>query len=251
MAHRPKPNESKKAGLSDFSKLSPDSQFIITYLKEFVTSTICQKIEEKNTEIKKLSAELKAVNEKVRTLEDMVTIQKYELDEMKYPENKNFLVLSGPGLASVAETPAKLVTTTLQSKIGLSIDPAIITEAKTITIQPRNPTDATKKLVKFQLPYQTRTEITTKLANMKPNVYLNEALSPLKRKLQHRAFLVKKALPEKIRSTYFKNGILRINLKNGEETVTKKIHNDVEMDEFLRSINFTMPAMQVNEESTD
>ena len=236
------PQKIKNSELPDISKLSPDSQFIITYLKEFVTSTICQKIEEKNAVIENLSSQLKVVDEKVRKLENIVSMQKYELDELKFPENKKFLVLSGPGISSAEETPAKIVSATLQSKLALSIDPSVITEAKTIVLQPRNPTEQTRKLVRFQIPYHTRTEITNKLATMKPNVYMNEALSPLKRQLQHKAFLVKKALPNKIRSTYFKNGILRINLRDGEDT--KKIHNDVEFDEFLRSINFSMPVAQ-------
>ena len=130
-----KPNQSRNPSLPDLKKPSPDSQAIITYLKDFVTTTICQKIDEKNAEIQKLSDELKTVKEDVRKLEDTVMIQKYELDEIKYQENKNFMVLSGPGILQSDEAPANIITATLRNKIGLAVDSVAISEATTITLK--------------------------------------------------------------------------------------------------------------------
>ena len=50
--------------------------------------------------------------------------------------------------------------------------------------------------------------MTKKLASLKPNVYLNEASSPLKRELLKKIREVKAAIPEKIKSTFIKNGII-------------------------------------------
>ena len=97
-----------------------------------------------------------------------------------------------------------------------------------------------RKIYKFKIPYQKRVEITNLLAEKHPNVYVNEAISTLKRNLLHKAFLAKTALPDKIHSTYVKNGILRINPKGNSTDPAQpvKIRNEVELREFFKSINF-------------
>ena len=79
----------------------------------------------------------------------------------------------------------------------------------------------------------------------RPKVYINEALSPLKKKLQDKAKKAKVALPDKTKFIYFRNGILRIQQKDVEPL--RKIHNDVELEEFLKEIIFE-PAAASNDD---
>ena len=52
--------------------------------------------------------------------------------------------------------------------------------------------------------------MTEKLASLNPNVYLNEVSSPLKRALVRKIKEVKKAIPEKIKPTFIKNGTIHL-----------------------------------------
>ena len=224
---------------SAYNKLTKDSQSIVdvlkTYLQEFVTEVICKKIEEKNAEIEALREEVSTLKSNVQKLEEITTIQKFELDDIKHASNKDFLIMSGTGITHSPISPQSSVQITLKNKIGADVSLADITEASKLPA--KKTSDGNPKfLLKFKLPYATKTSIISKLAEKKPDIYINEALSPLKRDLLTQARAVKKALKTRIKSVYFKNGVLRINEVNGTSPV--KVLNQIGLNEYLKKINF-------------
>ena len=233
----------------DITKLNPDLQVVVRLIQSLEakmdenTKKTCEKIEDKAREVETLKTEVSSLKLQVCDLNKLVNAQQYELDNLKHPSNKEFLILSGPGIVNTESQPANIVSATLANKINHRISPDSITEASKIKIRASD--GSTKYLLKFKIPYQERTEITNKLVTVKPNVYINEALSPLKKKLHDKAKKAKVALPDKIKSIYFKNGILRVKQKDVEEL--RKIHNDVELEEFFKEINFE-PAAASNDE---
>ena len=231
----------------DFSKMSKETQFLANYFKQEMnenTDKLIQRMDEKDKIIEDLRKDVNSLQNTVKDLEAELNKQKYELDNIKHVDNKGFIILSGPGVHKSNQSPSKIIKSTMKSKLDIDIDDNSITEATKIT--PRNTsrspsatsTQLPDPLYKFKLPYEVQTEIISKLAIEKPNIYLNEALSPLKRELLKRAKEVKKALPKKIKSTYFKNGILRINEVDGQNNPVL-ILNDVQLDDYLKKINFT------------
>ena len=228
-------------------RLSSDSNVILKLLSEQYslqlkehTNKILKKIDEKDKLIANLQAEVNALNTKVLSLEDSLAIQNYEIDNLKYASNKDFLILSGPGILRSNQPPKKVICTTIRQKIGLTVAEDSIDEASVITPKPKpgadEETDSTKTLYKFKVPTNIKTEILKELATKHPDIYVNEALSPLKRALLARAREIKKALPRKIKSTYFKNGVLKINEKNENPPIS--ILNEVEFNNYLKVINF-------------
>ena len=221
-------------------KLSSESNAIIKLLSEQFSSQlkentdkILKKIDEKHKLIANLQTEVNALNTKVLSLEDSLIIQNYEIDNLKYASNKDFLILSGPGILRSNQPPKKVICTTIRQKIGLTVAEDSIDEASAITPKPKpgadEETDSTSKtLYKFKVPTNIKTEVLKELATKHPNIYVNEALSPLKRALLARARQIKKALPSKIKSTYFKNGVLKINEKNENPAIS--IRNEVEFN---------------------
>ena len=233
----------------DITKLNPDLQVVVRLIQSLEvkmdenTAVTCAKIEEKAKEVEALKSEVASLKSDVTELHKLVNAQQYELDNLKFSSNKEFLILSGPGISNTESEHAKIVSATLANKINHRIAPQTITEATKIKI--RSNDASTKYLIKFKVPYNERTEITNKLVTVKPNVYVNEALSPLKKQLHEKAKKAKAALPNKIKSVYVKNGILRIKQVDLEDI--RKIHNDVELEHFFRELNFE-PATASNDE---
>ena len=106
-------------------------------------------------------------------------IQMYEIDNLKHATNKDFLILNGPGVLQSDESAAKIVKKTIAHRTSVDVDLTKITEAVKIPV--KNPRNTKESLIlKFKSPYDTRVEVTNKLVSKKPDIYLNEALSPLK-----------------------------------------------------------------------
>ena len=201
------------------------------------TETILNKISEKDAIIEGLRNEVSTLRGSLNSLQAEFNQQKYEVDNLKHISNKDFLILSGPQVLKSDQTPAKIISATLKLKTEIDVREEHITEATKITPKKSTRNQNPNPLYKFKIPYKIRTEVISKLAIKKPQVYLNEALSPLKRNLLKRAREVKEALPEKIKSTYVKNGVLRINEVDGDTPI--QILNDVQLDEYLVKINFS------------
>ena len=201
------------------------------------TETILNKISEKDAIIEGLRNEVSTLRDSLNSLQAEFNQQKYEVDNLKHISNKDFLILSGPQVLKSDLTPAKIISSTLKLKTEIDVREEHITEATKITPKKSTRNQNPDPLYKFKIPYKIRTEVISKLAIKKPQVYLNEALSPLKRNLLKRAREVKEALPEKIKSTYVKNGVLRINEVDGDTPI--QILNDVQLDEYLVKITFS------------
>ena len=226
-------------------KLSSDMQYLIKYLDDKLqsnTDAILQKIDEKDEKIANLEKEVSSLKSTISKLERDQLIQQYEMDDLKFASNKDFLILSGPGVQQ-GNDPINCIKSTIQLKTGIVIGDNTISEASTIT--PKNPTS--KKMFKFKLKHETKVEIVLQLAEKHPDVYLNEAISPLKRRLLTKASSVKAALPQKIKSVYFRNGLLRIN-EVGENAPKNTIRSEVELIDYFKKLNFSPPV--VNAEDT-
>ena len=224
----------------DRSKLNKDTQILMSYFEEKMkenTEIILNKISEKDAVIEELQAEVATLRGSLKNLEAELNQQKYEVDNLKNISNKDFLILSGPQVLKSDLNPAKIISSTLKLKTEVDVREEHITEA--VKIEPKKSTKNPNPnpLYKFKMPYKLRTEVISKLATKQPQVYLNEALSPLKRNLLKRAKEVKAALPDKIKSTYFKNGVLRINEVEGDAPI--QILNDVQLSEYLAKIDFS------------
>ena len=203
------------------------------------------KIDQKDKKIKRLATEVSDMKKEIDALKEANIIQKYEIDELRYSSNE-YVVLNGPGVPKSSESAQKIVKKTLQAKTGINVDMKNITEASKITI--KNQQNQERYILKFKLPNETRIEVTKKLASLKPNVYLNEASSPLKRELLKKIREVKKAIPEKIKSTFIKNGIIHL-YEVGSQTAIK-IPHEIAWEKYLTRINF-QEASDSDEESDD
>ena len=171
--------------------MSKETQFLPNYFKQQmndITEKLIQRMDEKDKIIEDLRKDVNSLESTVKDLETELNKQKHELDNIKHAANKEFVILSGPGVHKANQPPAKIIKSTLRSKVGIDIEESSIKEATKIA--PRNTVrtpsatsgqSSPDPLYKFTKLQKYRTEIITKLASEKPDIYLNEALSPLKK----------------------------------------------------------------------
>ena len=218
-------------------KVSKESKFLVQFMEKYVTEAICLKIDKKDKEIQRLSSEVSDMKKEIDVLKEANIIQKYELDELRFASNKDFVVLNGPGVPKKSsETAQKIIKKTIQAKTGISIDIKDITEATKIPIKNRENSEESL-ILRFKIPSETRTEVTKKLASLRPNIYLNEASSPLKRALLSKIRVVKSALAGKIKSAFIKNGTILLYEEGSKSAIS--IPHEIAWEKYLKKINFS------------
>ena len=75
-------------------EVSKESKFLVQFMEKYVTEAICFKIDKKDKEIRWLSSEISDID----VHKEANIVQKYELDELRFASNKDFVVLNGPGV---------------------------------------------------------------------------------------------------------------------------------------------------------
>ena len=121
----------------NFSKLNQDTQFLIKSFNEQLrinTEKIFEKIGETDRIIEQLQSDVSLLQSTVEKHETNISDLWYEMDNIKFASNKEFLILSGPGVLQSNETLQKIIKATIQRKTTINIEESSITEATKITL---------------------------------------------------------------------------------------------------------------------
>lgn len=215
----------------ELSVLSEESRIII----EKVTSILISELTKRDQKIAALEGEVGSLKTTVTALQEKLTLQEEKVEYILQDRQKHSLVMSGidvPVFAS-EENAERVITDTIQNKLGLTLAQGAISRAHRIGAPPqRNTPD--KRPIKFTLTQpDVRKKIIDKCIELKPRVYFNEFLTPYKNELFRRVRAVKRETPELISQCFVSDGIINIRKPNNRLNI--KIRTQSDFESFLRN----------------
>ena len=186
------------------------------------------------TEIDKLSAEVKKRDEIISEMEDELSRQRDELEELRtYADSvdqysrRESLIISGYCLSDECEgeDTTKIVVDLVKDKLQLELNPNSISVSHRLGKPRLNKTSATPstpstksarprpiiiKLVQRSIKY----DLIKACAIHKPPLYINESLTPARKRILHDVLRIRASHKKKFKSCYASEGRVVITLAN-------------------------------------
>jgi ribosomal protein L29 len=210
--------------------------------------------EQKNTEIKELKDKLhnyesdnNSLYAEVQLTDIRKSVQALEesQDQLQQDQVKNILVISGVGLPEGVENEdcKNTVAKTIEQKLRIKLQPNAISDVYRIG-KKRNENNAKdKRPIRFKIEEQgLKSKLISTCIKEKPNVFINEFLTPGKRKLLKKALIIRRDHRQLLHSCYYKNGVLHIKKSPNDDPI--KIKNDEELNSYLNSTHLNLTALQ-------
>ena len=217
--------------LSDlYDTLSEESQVLVKILKAVIAKEfkselkmLKDQITAKDSQIEKLNLEVKHLNNKVDDLES-------HLDSVEQYERRDTIIINGPGVPheNHEENPVSLVVDTLKDKLKYNMKVEDISVAHRLgPVHQHRTRPLIVKLVNRSQKY----DIVGACLKMKPDLYINESLTPRRWNLFKKILDIRKQHRQKFQQCYTKDGKIVVKLRNS--TVKHVIVNDRSFNEFL------------------
>ena len=133
---------------------------------------------EKNEEIIILKTQVSSLQNRVEKLEEAI-------DEGDAYERRDTLLFSGDGLPVVSadEVPVNVVCSMVKEKLRLNLNPTDISTAHRMGRKPTSQATDRRKLVVKLCRRDLKRDILMAARNIKPDIYVNESLTPLRSKI--------------------------------------------------------------------
>lgn len=159
-------------------------------------------------------------------------------DQLQQENLKHVVVLSGDEIIQGTEHEdcEQAVINTIANKLNIDISPGDISDAYRLGKKPDDGVND-RRPIRFKINKPNlKSKLTQEMVKKKLSLYLNEFLSPLRKKLLQRALRIRKEHRNLIHTCYFNNGVLII--KRSQNTEPVKVKNERELDNYLVSVNF-------------
>ena len=129
------------------------------------------------------------------------------------------------------------IINTIRNKLHINIQPNAIADVYRLGRKKEN-IQYNRRPIKFKLINPNlKGDLIKACINLKPNIYINEFLSPNKKKLLSNAITIKKDHPTLIKKVFMKNSILHIKKINNDTESVIKIKNQAELDNFILNVS--------------
>ena len=210
---KPNPSSDIMAIVSsdDLNTLSPEGKTIVSIVLQAVQVILNNKDET----ITKLLNHINSLESKVMQLQD-------KIDDIEQYERRDTLIVSGPALPS--ETPNEnstdVVVRSIKENLHVNINPSDVNVAHRLGTK-RNQNIARPIIVKLH-SRQKKSEIIQACITVKPNLYVNESLTPKRRALFKTVWDIRKKHRELFQQCYTQEGKIIVKLKssNLKEIIT-------------------------------
>lgn len=167
-------------------------------------------LQQKDTKIDQLSSEVTELKVKVNTLEN-------QLDDINQYERRDTLIIGGPALPQEQpqENSAELVCRTIKDNLHLNISLTDINIAH--RIGSKNIQNSKRPVIVKLHSREKKTEIMKACITVKPNLHINESLTPKRRALFKTIWNVRKQHRQLFQQCYTQDGKIYVKLKSSEQ----------------------------------
>lgn len=196
----------------DIASLSKEGKIIVSTIVKAL-SFVSQ---EKDSQIAKLQ-------EKVGTLENKVTVLESQLDDIDQYERRDTIIISGPALPNEQsmENPTDLIVNTIKDNLKININHADINIAHRLGQKKQN---YDRPVIVKLSNRSKKSEIMDACVTVKPNLYVNESLTPKRRSIFAKIWAVRKIHRETFQQCYTRDGkiIVKLKISNQKHTITSE-----------------------------
>lgn len=210
--------------------LSEESKALVKILKVIITKQFKTELEiikeemiKKDTVISNLETEVNDLKHKLHSFET-------HIDSIEQYERNDTVVVSGPALPpeTAPENAKSLVVSTFKDQLKINVKEEDISVAHRLgPVQQNRNRPIIVKLVNRSLKY----DLVGACINLKPNLYINESLTPKRYNILKKVLAVRKVHRQKFQQCHTKDGKITIKLKNS--TVRHTIVDEQTLVAFL------------------
>lgn len=221
--------------------ITPESKTLVKILTIIISKqsrcelkTIRDELTEKDKQITQLKKDVIEMKDKLADLETQV-------DDAEQYERRDTIIISGPSLPSEtsAENPANTVINTIKDTLKININTNDINIAH--RLGPKHQQTSRPMIVKLT-NRSLKQDIMTACVNIKPNLYINESLTPKRLKIYKQVLHIRKVHKNKFQQCFTKNGRIMIKLKNS--TVRHVVVDELTFKRFLEKYPDMMDTYQ-------
>ena len=196
--------------------LSPDSRTLVQIITIIITQQFSGQIDILKSELKKKETEISLLQNDVSNLNEKVEKLTQHLDNVEQYERRDTVLLSGPVLPNetLHENTTQVAIASIKTNLSININ------EKDISIAHRLGSSAHQKKRPIIVKFTNRSlkqELVRACVNLKPQLYINESLTPTRLSLFKQVLSVRKAHRVKFQQCYTNDGKIVIKLKNSTQ----------------------------------
>lgn len=193
--------------------------------------------ENKDQELKQLQSTGSILEKRVVQLED-------QLDDVSQYERRDTVIISGPDLPQETggENPTNVVVDTIKRTLNINITPSEINVAHRLGTKNKQ-TVKTPIIVKLH-SRQKKDELLSACVTVKPNIFINESLTPKRRSIFKTIWNIRKQHRDLFQQCYTRDGKICVKLRcsNQKHTITSEWDLNNFLDKFPALRNNAQPS---------
>lgn len=222
----------------DLELLSMESKLLV----KIICARFDKRFDEKDQQIAKLEEKVEALCVKIVKQNEVIERHEEVIERLQQERIKDTMVISGNVPAfNINEDCSEVVAKALREKLSTNIRSSDIVGATRLGAPKQDIVD--KRPIKFKFKsgnVDHRKIVSIACVRERPNIYINELMTPFKKDLFHRVRKIKREAPGVIRSCYVSNGLIVIK-RPGPDGRNIKINNQKELERFLQEFNIHVP----------
>lgn len=195
------------------NSLSEESRSLVKIIKLVITEQFNSEIETLREELIKRDSEICEIKNEVKDLRNKVVDLESHLDSLEQYERRDSIIISGPALPreTQQENPVEIVVNTLKDTLKLNVQEQDISVAHRLGKSNQEyPRPMIVKLINRSHKY----DIVGACLKLKPNLYINESLTPNRLHLFKKILAVRKQHRQKFTQCHTRDGKIIVKLSH-------------------------------------
>ena len=205
----------------DTSSLTKEGKQIAAVIINHIASYFDSVLKGKDAEIEKLTEKMCALEDKVEKLEDA-------LDAAAASERRDNLIVSGNVPPhSVGENTKQVLISLLQNKLNLNVDSSDISIVHRVGVKSKTQGPDKRNILIKLCRHDLKGDILSACKQMKPDIYINESLTPIRSNIIYILRKAKRRYPKKIAFCRSFDGNVVVFLPNNQKNSPDKFRRVV------------------------
>ena len=238
MSNRRSNRKENKGDVSslDEGELSEDGRRIVQAITEQLNELKAEfraRLDEKDREIVSLKEDVAKLKNSLCKIEE-------KIDDADAYERRDTLVISGQGVptAEVGENCQQIFCDLIKDKLHVNVGRSDISTAHRVGKKPVNQQPDKRNIIAKLCRRDLKMDILNACRQLKPNIYINESLTPLRSSIMYVLRMAKKRYPSKISGYNSKEGSVQVWLKPpnssapGARNIRKVINTRLALENF-------------------